>query len=563
MHLEIAVAFLCVLTASGGKVTITENIGVIHFTNHIKTINYDFNLHSYYTNVDTFGEYLEALSDMCTALPSETQCQTNVINYKSDLVEMNRNVKTIQIHHKQRNKRLWPAATFAGRLISSSISKTLAVGIISGLTATYMITSDQEKMNYYRYDRYHKLMEQNLEKMRDQIENEIAERENKKKLDLLMLKYQEVKESMNLLASKHFRETQQFLRLFSKNIKSYFLDILGVEIFSQQVDEISGILPRLYTLPTFNPLELIDVSEISTEKNLTHLRVSIDLPIVEDRTILLREMIPIPFIQSNSTRILETNSFFFLQNGNRANILSLDTLEGCRKTGQIILCDSLIEKTLNRPNNCQLSLINNATSYGCSSKIIENGNYFMTISPRAVYCHITNPLDLQVSCHENNFIHELRQSEVLHYDENCNVFDVSSTRMGNSTEFMSMEIDFVFKKPNFSIYDTILRDWTYNFTEIDRRNVDLLRTLGQVNELINEAHNLENNDSNISILATIRDFCGSIYESVATFFDFSPLMKYIIQMVFLYVVLPLVGCCVFLKCTNCVFQYIFCKQKSK
>lgn len=564
MHLEIAVALLCILVVHGKNVTITEKMGIIHFMNHIKTINYDFDLHSYYTNVDTFSEYLNALSEMCPTLPSETQCQTNVVNYESDLAEMNKNIKTVQIHHRQRKKRFWQSAAFAaGRLISTSVTRTLAVGIVSGLTATYMITSDEEKMNNYRYDRYHGLMEENLKKMREQIENEIAEREENRKLNLIMLKYQELEESMNLLASKHFRETGHLLQLFSKNIKSHLLDILGVEIFSQQIVEIAKALPDSFILPTLNPLELIDLSEISIEKNVTHLRVSIDLPIVENRTILLQEMIPIPFIQDNSTKILKINSFLFLIDGNHTGILSLEALGECKKTEKMILCDSLVEKTLGKPDSCQFSLIANTTMYECTERIIEDRNYFMIISPRAVYCHITNPLNLQVSCHENNFMYELKQSGVLHYDENCNVFDISSTRLDNSTEFITVEIDFAFKKPNFSIYDTVLRDWSYNFTEIDRRNTNLLHTLERINTLIDEAHDLKNGGTDKSYWRGFCDFVGGVYDSVANLFSFTPLVKMVVQMIFLYVVLPLVGCCVLVKCTNSVFQYIFCKQKRK
>lgn len=108
----------------------------------------------------------------------------------------------------------------------------------------------------------------------------------------------------------------------------------------------------------------------------------------------------------------------------------------------------------------------------------------METSLNSVFCYIVTPITLKIACNGKNFIYKLNTSEEITYDTESDVFEVVNAIMSNTTEYKTIEINFSYFKPNFSYYDTILQNWTYDITSINRRNIDLLKRIEETNNLI-------------------------------------------------------------------------------
>lgn len=154
MHLETVVMTLLVLSARAEKSSLTEKLGSVYFIDHTRTINYDINLHSYYVNVNTFAELLQNLTEMCPQLPPETLCTSFVYNYKQDLIEMKRNVDSVRINHRQRNKRNFLTGAMSNYFLTTTTLRNMAVGSVSGALASYFISLSPD-LNELRGEQSH------------------------------------------------------------------------------------------------------------------------------------------------------------------------------------------------------------------------------------------------------------------------------------------------------------------------------------------------------------------------------------------------------------------------
>lgn len=174
---------------------------------------------------------------------------------------------------------------------------------------------------------------------------------------------------------------------------------------------------------------------------------------------------------------------------------------------------------------------------------------------------------MRVSCHEKNFTYEIGESQKLNYEENCNVFKISSVESENFSEGSSIEINFEYKRPNFSMYDNILKDWKYDISEIDRRNNKFNEILNDTQALLDEANLKKFLDSTKESTETsffnFENLFNDIKDSLVSFFLMPYVQSLIKMLLILYVILPIVGFCVVWKLSKILFCFVFCKQKRK
>lgn len=273
---------------------------------------------------------------------------------------------------------------------------------------------------------------------------------------------------------------------------------------------------------------MLELSKITVKKTTSSIQINVEIPIIFRKNYSLFEIIPIPTSHKKITSILNLNSFLYFADNENLKILSFNAFENCLKLENLTLCNSIIINSLEQPDVCKFSLIFNDTQNNCETKEITHRNYIMETSAHSVFCHIVHPITLKISCIEKYFVYELNVSKELMYDAECDIYEVVNAIMGNNTDLKTIEINFAYFKPNFSYYDNVLQNWTYNITSINRRNIDLLERITDTENLILKIQNAKHINST------------SIFTGIVNLVKQISFSKWILKIVLTYIVLPLI-----------------------
>lgn len=288
--------------------------------------------------------------------------------------------------------------------------------------------------------------------------------------------------------------------------------------FAKEIRLIQSELPNNHTLPCSNVIDLLNLSPLSFSKNNTHVTISVDIPIVFKSDLQLIEYIPIPLVRNKTVTILNMNSELYFREANIIKIIPYEQYDKCMKISGITVCNSMVFQSLKAPSECMNSQLNSGNHRSCERKIIESKNYVMEISDKQFFCSIMEPMILRISCGDRNYIHSLNHSEVLSYTEHCEVYEHSNTSYTPARK--DIQLDFSYAMPNFTIYDVMLQNWTYNHTEINRRNIVAIELSAESKRLAEKMHQLNAQPKKSlfgsipNIMTYISNFFGSVKNTI-------------------------------------------------
>lgn len=527
--LMLLVAVAVAGTANGQ--TLTKSLGQLHFFDQVRLINYNLNLEAYFSDVTTFENNTKRLEKICREIQESTQCLHYFHNFELDLKIMKKNIEYIKQQGTSRKKR-WAVA---GRIIGS-IAKQVLLGAATATATSYAYNKITDEYAEQRRKAYNNFLEASIKNQYRQFVNEKEERHDNDMRVTKYREYEDVLHSTSLLANRHFRDTNTFLNVYSDNVRSHFFSIIGLEDFEAEIEQIKDALEVNHTIPAVDMVELLEISKISTLKNATNIQISVEIPIFTNENYTLYELIPIPISNKNNTNILDYNSIFFFNETNEIKILSQNDYGDCLKLRDLTICNTLATLSFEYADNCISTLVLNQTNDDCLFKHIAHRNYVMETSLHSVYCHILKPINLKISCFGKNFVYAINRSTEINYDEECEIFEVTNEIIGNTTNHKTIEISFTYLKPNFSIYDNILQNWTHDIVTINRRKIDLLEAIADTHHLIQEMEDAKQFNAN------------EFFRAISDFFEELSFSKWIMKYVLTYLILPLVLYKLFVCC---------------
>lgn len=158
---------------------------------------------------------------------------------------------------------------------------------------------------------------------------------------------------------------------------------------------------------------------------------------------------------------------------NETKVVPYESLKHCLRSDDLTICNSMIQEQFITPKDCLENIIDNKGNSPCEYKVLETKNYYMEISKTLLYCFIISPLKLQVICNDRNLVYELNETNLISYGEDCNIYKLYDSNETNGM-VKNFAVDFSYCAPNFTVYDNVLQNWTYDYTLINKRNIENL-----------------------------------------------------------------------------------------
>lgn len=253
--------------------------------------------------------------------------------------------------------------------------------------------------------------------------------------------------------------------------------------FTKKIEAIKNKLPPKLTLPDIPIIDLIDISEIYHIKNETHIRIEIEIPILNKEKSIFMELIPLPFIENEQIKIYNMNTkYIFEQNGELKTIHKKD-LKNCIRINELTICNSLLMEKMELADECIESMFWNKFD-GCEEVNLQQQNYFLDTSPSSIYCFIKKPITLRVSCLNKDEIFNLTESREIQLGEHCELYKI--THKINESSLNSIEINYEYFKPNLYEYDPNNEKPKNGITLIDRFNMEFAELENEIRDIQNE-----------------------------------------------------------------------------
>lgn len=209
---------------------------------------------------------------------------------------------------------------------------------------------------------------------------------------------------------EHYDVTSKFLTILNSNYRAHFFRIIPAQEFE---DKIAQIVPKLSNdthLPTLNPYELLDLSTISDENNITHISLYVHIPIVGKISYNLFKFVPLPGLHNDEVKVLDEHvKYYFVNETNDVNVLSEAYLRTCTGFTNYTICDPLEYEFIEEPNSCFSSILANDET-NCSYKKMDFHNYMTDLTPEKIYNSILYPITLRVDCGNTTTFYNLSES---------------------------------------------------------------------------------------------------------------------------------------------------------
>lgn len=522
--------------------TIIKKLGdITFFEKHWKYTN-DLNLKEYVENAIVLQNVTDRLSKICEHLERDTNCKYFEQNIKNSAISAQKKIDEIT-RYKRRKRAFW--FIFIGTAITQVL---VACGVIAA-TKAYTDKELEETREIQKKDRemLEDLMQ--INHMRNNLTIVLM-----KKLEQLE-KYGRSGDSLNELLNiatqslnYHDRLTQRYIDILNNNFKQHFFEINEYDTFEKTISDINSLLRPHAQLPSLDPYEILDLSDLSYSNNNTHISIHTKIPILyEKNTHTLYEFIPIPFKEGETVQILNTNAkLFFNDNNNKTRVMLPQTLRHCKQLSTLSICDSILHESLFDMDDCMSAIVSNQTMPPqCKFKPMEYRNYFIRLSPHRVFCFIVSPIQFRIVCNDQEKIHKLTENSIVHIPNQCDLHKLLNDFQNNENTLSSFETNEIFLKPNFSIFDEQLNNWT-DVQFINKLNITITTLKNMTDKLENDLHtNHTNTTSTFNF-----NFLTETWTLVGSFFSNLQSNLYLAICIFIFVPIFIL-ILIFFICINC------------
>lgn len=346
--------------------------------------------------------------------------------------------------------------------------------------------------------------------------------------------------------NNHERFTQKYMNILNNNFKQHFFEINNYETFEKAILDVNSLLQPYARLPSLDPYELLDVSSLSFSNNKTHISVHTKIPILHNKnTYSLYEFVPIPVKEYDNVKILNTNAkLFFHDNNNKTRVMLPQTLKHCQQLSKNTICDSILHESLFDMDTCMSAIVSNKTiPPHCEFKTMEKRNYFVKLSPHSVFCFIVSPIQFRIVCNDREKIYKLTENGIVYISDQCDIHKLLNDIHYDMSTFSSIETNEILLKPNFSIFDDQLNNWT-DIQFVNQFNITMTKLSNMTDELKKKVHT--ETDKTTSIFS----FPTKIYNSIGNFF--SSLRSNIFMVICILLFVPIfIFILIFFICVNC------------
>lgn len=496
---------------------IQKNIGNIQFFDKIWTLNYDINLSTYFQNAEILLNGTNELKRVCIELEKHDSCNHIIDNFKNELTQVQNNVNQMKSNLVGRKKRF---SSIISTLFRTIGSKTFAVTMVANVaTSTFIsgqIADAQEEALRLKQEiigKQFNITKNHIVNQYKMLNESMTLHEQELLSNIKQKEFDNIFQILYLTLVRHYKDTAIYTGLCSNEIKSVFFNAIDIEQFTKEIQKINNeLIVQNLTLPTTNTNEIFELSKLSHMKNSTHIKILIEIPIVEKTDFKLKEIIPIPFLYENEVYILKTQSKYYFSNQDHKNIIMTENnFKSCKHQSNLTICNSVLKQKLSDNDKCINSLILNETNFLCEYLKISKQNYIIETSKFSTYCYVNEPFKLRITCNNENFIYNLTSNKEIFYEENCNIFKISNQSNNNISTFTSIEITYDYIKPNFTIFNVTSRNWT-KINMINRHKIELLNLINATDQ----SNTTLKEQGTKNTTYRIYKFTGYCYEIIST-----------------------------------------------
>lgn len=405
--------------------------GTISFYDKTWTVQYDINMDNYFKNAETLLSSKNKLLQACEELEHKEKCKLVIDNFDKDFQTVKINLKYIREILNSKKKRWIVALSKILFQILTSKYTTLALnaGSAGYLVYNYLDKPDSD------------FALKSLSERKEQLLREYRFLQATEK-DLVQIKKEEKFENLRLatgeMLAKHVQNTATTAAILVKQARLVFFNIIDISKFNTEIIDINKKLGEEFHLPDTDAIQLLEISLVESYKNNTHIGITVDIPILPNDTLHLKELVPIPYEYENYTKILNINSLYYYTNGSGFDLISKNILDECIHVSHTFICSSNIISDM-FVDACVIDLLEDdeikkcggkcfANVSKCESKIIPSRNYILHTSDHSVFCYIVTEMALRVRCGKEATIHNFTHSEEIEFDEHCSIYKMTRKR---------------------------------------------------------------------------------------------------------------------------------------
>lgn len=154
-------------------------------------------------------------------------------------------------------------------------------------------------------------------------------------------------------------------------------------------------------------------------------------------------------------------------------MISTKYFVNCGKLESQFICNSIILEMADPFDKCMEAVLNEKTEHSCEYTRIDFRNYLIQLEPQILYCVIVKPITLRIECGEKKTQFHLEGNEKINFSDQCSMFRVSGDSNIEGDTFSSTEIDTPLYKPNLSIFDSSINEWTYDIQPMNKYDIPL------------------------------------------------------------------------------------------
>lgn len=335
-------------------------------------------------------------------------------------------------------------------------------------------------------DENNEIIAQMVENQRTMLKNQFEEKAEEKINSRKIQDYNELVKGFMILLSEHNNNMAIIANLLNNNVRDQYFDIVDFNNFTAKVTNLNKELEPYLTLPEVDTNDLIDLSRIFVTKNASNIRISTEIPVIDERIPSdLYEIIPLPFFNGTHSLILNFNSELVLINKFQDPIIvPKHTYESCKHMDDITLCNNMEIMNFDVPNECISSILSHS-NLKCESKILRPKNYWIKTSELSVYIYIVDPIRVKVNCGNSLKVYNLHESKEINFEENCDITRVTKD-FSMTNDFIDENLSFKSLNLNLSFYDETNKNWSDAIPIIDKNKILLLNIDSQLDQLKKE-----------------------------------------------------------------------------
>lgn len=220
--------------------------------------------------------------------------------------------------------------------------------------------------------------------------------------------------------------------------------------------------------------DLLRISSVYYTRNSTHIKVIVEIPILNREHSTLRAYIPVPFLENNETKIFNTNAKFVFVQNETLEMISKENLKLCLNINELTICNSLMTEIMDSVDPCIHSFfLGNYVE--CQNKAIEPHNYIIDTSGNSVYCFILRPFGLKISCYDGDRILNLTENQEIHFEDHCEIYKISRDISYNASTYTTINITHSYIPSNLSVFSANSENITDDLFIVDRFEIELLQ----------------------------------------------------------------------------------------